>query len=60
MQLRKSQENSTKKSKLWDTAIEDAERKLKHLEARKKRLEAAINSFRAHRDKGIPWPATQC
>ena len=50
------QENVQNEQNLWDAAIADTERKLQHVEARAKRLKAAINSYRAHRDAGIPWP----
>jgi len=40
----------------WDEAINDAERKLKHTEMRTKRLRAAIETFKAHKRIGSPWP----
>jgi hypothetical protein len=60
MQLHKvSQGNNAQNLSLWDEAIRDAERKLKHTEIRKQRLQAAIENFRANRDAGHLWPGTQ-
>ena len=57
MQLRKeTQVKICKDSSNWDMAIQDAERKLKHTEARTKRLRSAIENFKAHKLAGIPWP----
>jgi hypothetical protein len=53
------QENTAKEQNLWDEAIADTERKLRHVEARVKRLKAAINSYKAHKEAGIPWPGQQ-
>jgi hypothetical protein len=57
MQLHKEpQVKICKDSSPWDRAIHDAERKLKHTEARTKRLRSAIENFKAHKQAGIPWP----
>jgi hypothetical protein len=51
-----SQEQNARKKSIWDEAVEDAERKLKHTETRSRRLRAAIENFKANRDLGKPWP----
>jgi hypothetical protein len=48
--------NGQNEQNLWDEAIADTERKLSHVEARAKRLKAAIDSYKAHKKAGIPWP----
>lgn len=53
------QSNVCKDSSDWDMAIQDAERKLKHTEARTRRLRTAIETFKAHKLAGIPWPGAE-
>jgi hypothetical protein len=64
MQLHtKSRANSTKKGAIqprtWDEAIVEAKRKLQSTLTRAKRLEAAIRTFTAHKERGLAWPGTQ-
>jgi hypothetical protein len=40
----------------WDEAIRDAERKLTHTQTRSKRLLAAIDFFKASRERGDHFP----
>jgi hypothetical protein len=43
----------------WEGAISDAERKLKHTLTRTERLRAAIETFKAHKREGKPWPGNK-
>src|SRR5882724_9874871 len=58
MQTHKAcQEENTHNLTVWDEAILDAVQELEHADAaRSKRLKAAIENFKANKQRGTPWP----